>query len=108
MTPIALVGARGSFHEDWTEATVPASRAAIVRALRDGFNYRVSEGDTNPARRALRGALAKATGFGFDVFCTCDRRMIIRKREQLRQLPLRILTPAEWWAHVKPWAGLRC
>ena len=22
------------------------------------------------------------------------------------QLPGRLLTPAEWWAHVKPWTGL--
>ncbi len=55
---------------------------------------------------ADRELIGNAIGFGCDVFCTCDRRTIIRKRERLRQLPLRILTPAEWWAHVKPWAGL--
>jgi hypothetical protein len=57
----------------------------------------------DPGDRELIG---NAIGFGCDAFCTCDRRTIIRKRERLRQLPLRILTPAEWWAHVKPWAGL--
>lgn len=55
---------------------------------------------------ADRELIGNAIGFGCDVFCTCDKRTIVRKRERLRQLPLRILTPAEWWAHVKPWAGL--
>lgn len=57
----------------------------------------------DPADRELIG---NAIGFGCDVFCTCDRRTIVRKRERLDQVPLRILTPVEWWAHVKPWAGL--
>jgi hypothetical protein len=55
---------------------------------------------------ADRELIGNALGFGCDVFCTCDRRTIIRKRERLPQLPLRILTPVEWWARVKPWAGL--
>ncbi|MGE5567230.1 MAG: hypothetical protein ACM3YN_13880 [Parcubacteria group bacterium] len=55
---------------------------------------------------ADRELIGNAVGFGCDVFCTCDRRTIVRKRERLQQLPLRILTPVEWWAHVKPWAGL--
>ncbi|WP_296598006.1 hypothetical protein [Phenylobacterium sp.] len=57
----------------------------------------------DPADRELIG---NAVGLGCDVFCTCDRRTIVRKREHLRQLPIRILTPAEWWAHIKPWAAL--
>ncbi|HEX4182644.1 MAG TPA: hypothetical protein VHY34_05255 [Caulobacteraceae bacterium] len=55
---------------------------------------------------ADRELIGNAIGFGCDVFCTCDRRTIVRKREHLRQIPLRILTPVEWWAHVKPWAAL--
>lgn len=57
----------------------------------------------DPADRELIG---NAIGFSCDVFCTSDQRTIIRKRDFLRQLPLRIMTPVEWWAHVKPWAGL--
>ena len=57
----------------------------------------------DPADRELIG---NAVGLGCDVFCTCDRATIIRKRDRVRQIPLRILTPAECWAHVKPWAGL--
>lgn len=56
--------------------------------------------------RADRELIGHAIGLGCDVFCTCDRATILNKRDHLTQLPLRILTPAEWWAHVKPWAGL--
>ena len=55
---------------------------------------------------ADRELIGNAVGFQCDVFCTCDRRTIIRRRHQVTQLPLRILTPPEWWAHVKAWAGL--
>jgi hypothetical protein len=58
--------------------------------------------------RADRELIGHAIGLGCDVFCTCDRRTILSKRNRLEHLPLRILTPIEWWAHVKPWAGLWC
>ncbi|WP_140756133.1 hypothetical protein [Mesorhizobium sp. B4-1-3] len=57
----------------------------------------------DPSDRELIG---NAIGLGCDAFCTCDRRTIVRKREYLHQLPIRVITPAEWWAHIKPWAGL--
>ncbi|TWB26701.1 hypothetical protein [Nitrospirillum viridazoti] len=56
--------------------------------------------------KADRELIGNAIGFGCDVFCTCDRATIVKKRDRLRQVPLRILTPEEWWAHVKPWAAL--
>ena len=55
---------------------------------------------------ADRELIGNAIGFACDVFCTCDRATIVRKRSQLRQVPLRVQTPAEWWAQIKPWAGL--
>jgi hypothetical protein len=55
---------------------------------------------------ADRELLGNAIGLQCDVFCTRDRRTIIKKRDQLRLLPIRIMTPLEWWRHVKPWAGL--
>lgn len=55
---------------------------------------------------ADRELIGNAIGLGCDVFCTCDRRTIVRRREHLPLMPLRILTPDEWWAHVKPWGGL--
>jgi hypothetical protein len=56
--------------------------------------------------KADRELIGNAIGFGCDVFCTSDRRTIVRKRDSLPQLPIRILTPIEWWKHVKPWGGL--
>ena len=56
--------------------------------------------------RADRELIGHAIALRCDVFCTCDRKTILRKRDKLSSLPLRILPPAEWWAHVKPWAGL--
>lgn len=55
---------------------------------------------------ADRELVGHALGLRCDAFCTCDRATILSKRHRLRQIPLRIITPAEWWAHVKPWAGL--
>lgn len=55
---------------------------------------------------ADRELIGNAIGFGCDAFCTRDRATIVNKRTQLRQVPLRIMTPAEWWAQIKPWAGL--
>lgn len=57
---------------------------------------------------ADRELIGNAIGFGCDVFCTRDRATIVKKRHLLREVPLRILTPAEWWAHIRPWAALWC
>ncbi len=66
-----------------------------------------------PFASALPGAadrelIGNAIGLGCDAFVTCDRKTIIKKRERLRQLPIRIMTPREWWGHMKPWVGLWC
>lgn len=55
---------------------------------------------------ADRELIGNAVGLGCDAFCTRDIATIVSKRDQLRQIPLRIMTPAEWWAQIKPWAGL--
>jgi hypothetical protein len=52
--------------------------------------------------------IAHAVAFRCDSFCTSDRCSLHRKRARLRQLPVRIMTPVEWWQHVRPWAGLWC
>jgi len=57
---------------------------------------------------ADRELIGNAIGLGCDVFCTRDRATIVRKRDLLRQVPLRVVTPAEWWAHIRPWAALWC
>jgi hypothetical protein len=55
-----------------------------------------------------RDLIAHAVAFNCDAFCTRDRRSIYNKRDSLRSLPLKILTPADWWLHIRPWAGLWC
>ena len=55
-----------------------------------------------------RELVGNAIGMSCDVFCTRDYRTIIRKRHLLPKLPVRILTPVEWWKAIKPWAGLWC
>jgi hypothetical protein len=56
--------------------------------------------------RADRELLGNAIGLGCDAFVTADVRTIVSRRNALPALPLRILTPTEWWASVKPWGGL--
>lgn len=53
-----------------------------------------------------RELVAHAIALRCDTFCTRDRRSILRKREQLRSIRLRIVTPDEWWAHIRPWTAL--
>ncbi|NMN06704.1 MULTISPECIES: hypothetical protein [unclassified Novosphingobium] len=56
--------------------------------------------------RADRKLLGNAIGLGCDAFVTADVRTIVSRRHLLPTLPLRILTPTEWWAAIKPWGGL--
>jgi hypothetical protein len=53
-----------------------------------------------------RELISHAIALECDTFCTRDIRSIHRRRHQLRQIPLRILTPTEWWHHIRPWAAL--
>jgi hypothetical protein len=53
-----------------------------------------------------RELIGNAVGLGCEVFCTVDRTTILRFRDELQGMPLRILSPVEWWRHLKPWAGL--
>ncbi|MFC3695564.1 hypothetical protein [Chenggangzhangella methanolivorans] len=84
----------------------------LVSPLNDGFADRL--GRSLVETRLLsafpgehdRELIGNAIGFNCDVFCTCDQRTIIRKRHLANNLPIRFLTPIEWWWHVKPWAGL--
>lgn len=55
-----------------------------------------------------RVLLADAIVYRCDCFCTFDKRTILKHRDKLRDLPIKILTPSEWWAQIKPWASLWC
>lgn len=53
-----------------------------------------------------RELLAHAIAYECDALCTRDRRTILRHRDKLTRVPLRILTPTEWWAAISGYAGL--
>lgn len=55
-----------------------------------------------------RELIGHAVALRCDAFCTCDRATILNKRSRLPRLPLQIMEPSEWWAHIRPWAGLWC
>jgi hypothetical protein len=76
------------FREDFSRRL---SASSLLLALPD-------EGD--------RRLLAQSIAMGCDVFCTRDRATIVSKRDLLPRMPVRVLTPREWWAHLKPWLGL--
>jgi len=40
------------------------------------------------------------------LFCTRDWTTILKHRDGLKGLPLSIVTPAEWWAKIQPYASL--
>jgi len=41
-----------------------------------------------------------------DCFCTRDWKTILKYRNHLKSLPIRIITPSEWWLLIKPYARL--
>ncbi len=53
-----------------------------------------------------RELLAHAIAYDCDAMCTRDRRTILRHRDKLARVPVRILTPTEWWAAISNHAGL--
>jgi hypothetical protein len=124
------IGQRMSWQMIASAKTLEEIDRTVDEAVRnDLLNYAIEVADTSVASRwgrelgrRLNGStllqalpdasdrelLGNAIGMGCDVFCTRDHKTIIRKRDQLPLLPLRILTPTEWWAAVKPWGGLWC
>jgi hypothetical protein len=44
--------------------------------------------------------------YNCDLFCTRDRRTIIKHRDALSSLGIPILTPSEWWQRVQPYASI--
>ena len=55
---------------------------------------------------ADRLLICDAVVYNCDCFCTCDRRTILKHRDALTDLPIKIITPAEWWSEIKPWAAI--
>jgi len=55
---------------------------------------------------ADRVLICDAIVYRCDLFCTRDWTTILKHRAELSGLPLEIVTPAEWWGKVRPYAGL--
>lgn len=53
-----------------------------------------------------RVLIAHAVAFNCDVFCTRDQRTILNRLKHAPVLPLEILSPADLWDRVAPWANL--
>ena len=49
--------------------------------------------------------LCDAVVYRCDAFCTRDWHTILKYRDSLNEIPLRIITPTEWWEEIRPWAA---
>ena len=50
--------------------------------------------------------ICDAVAYRCELFCTRDWSTILRNRDFIGQLPLTIVSPVEWWARIRPYAGL--
>jgi len=41
-----------------------------------------------------------------DSFCTRDWKTILKHRDTLKTLPIKVITPTEWWKLIEPYANL--
>ena len=53
-----------------------------------------------------RVLVCDAVVYGCDAFCTRDWSTVLSLRDELQDLPTKILTPTEWWSEIRPWAGI--
>jgi len=53
-----------------------------------------------------RVLLSDAVVYRCELFCTRDWTTILKHRSELKGLPVEIVTPAQWWAKIRPYAGL--
>jgi hypothetical protein len=50
--------------------------------------------------------ICDAVAYRCDCFCTRDWRSILLHRDLLSALPIKIVTPTEWWRLIRPYASL--
>ena len=55
---------------------------------------------------ADRVLICDAIVYRCDLFCTRDWTTILKHRSALKHLPLDVVTPAEWWTRIQPYARL--
>lgn len=73
-----------------------------------GFARRIMPSSVLSAipQRSDRELIAHAIAYDCDAFCTRDRKTILKRRERLKRIPLKFVSPSEWWALVRPYASL--
>ncbi len=55
---------------------------------------------------ADRVLVCDAVVYNCDLFCTRDWSTILRHRDEITGLPFDIVSPAEWWDRIRPFAAL--
>ena len=53
-----------------------------------------------------RVLICDAVVYRCELFCTRDWTTILKHRSALKDVPIDIVTPAEWWLRIRPYAGL--
>lgn len=55
---------------------------------------------------ADRVLVCDAIAYRCELFCTRDWSTILKHRAELKDLPIEIVTPMEWWSKIQPYARL--
>lgn len=55
---------------------------------------------------ADRELICHAIAYGCDALCTRDRRSMLRRVDRAPALSVSLLSPAEWWKRIEPYAAL--
>ena len=50
--------------------------------------------------------ICDAVVYKCDCFCTRDYKTILKHRNRLSSIPIKIISPKEWWNLIRPYAGL--
>ena len=50
--------------------------------------------------------ICDAVVYNCDCFCTRDWRTVLKYRDNLVSLPIKIISPTEWWKFIEPYAKL--
>ena len=98
------------FNELWQYWRDVIEQNNDLPTFRDAENLRV-----HPLRSGLadvlpdlsdRVLMCDAIVYRCELFCTRDWTTILKHRARLVGIPISIVTPAEWWEKIQPYAGI--
>ena len=106
--PIRRAGLENWFGELWLHWREQFTLAELSDGDAESFALRLVPSEVLAALpdTADRELVAHAIAYGCDAMCTRDRKTILRHREKLKIVHIRILTPSEWWGSVSKYASL--